>query len=96
MITFQNVNNRFVLCSLRSQNQICVCRESFFHIVHFALLRETTMDWFLYKYIGIQVSTGICTVETCIRRKKYENVVPNLEDSLLVFLFFLNQCYIMW
>jgi hypothetical protein len=96
MITFRNVNNRFILCSLRSQNKICVCRESFFRIVHFAMLRETTMDCFLYKYIGMQVSTGICIVETHIRRKKCESVVPNLEDSLLVFLFLPNQCYIMW
>jgi len=96
MITLQNVNNRFILCSLRSLNQICVCRESFFHIVHFAMLCETTMDCFLCKYSGMQVSNGICTVETCIRRKKCECVVPNLEDRVLVFLFLQNQRYIIW
>jgi len=70
MITFRNVANRFVLCSLRSQNQIYVCRESFCHIVHFAMLRETTMDCFLYKYSGVQVSAGICTVDTYLYEEK--------------------------
>lgn len=60
------------------------------------MLCETTMDCFLCKYSGIQVGTGICAVETCIRRKKCESVVPNLEDSMLVFLCLQNQCYIMW
>jgi len=73
-----------------------VCRESFFHVVHYAMLRETAMNCFLYKYSGIQVSSGICTVDTCIRRKKCESVLPNVEDSLLVFLFLQNQCYVTW
>jgi hypothetical protein len=84
-------------CVLSEVRTKFVCAGNlFFRIVHFAMWCETTMDCFLYKYSGIQVSTGICTVETCIRRKKCESVIPTLEDSLLVSLFLQNQCYIMW